>query len=53
MKIICDYVEREELMAVIAAGCSWIGTRKDSCVPFKKASELLMENNIEWEMVDD
>ena len=50
MKIICDYGEREELMAVIAAGCSWIGTRKDSCVSFKKASELLMGKNIEWDI---
>ena len=53
MKIICDYGEKEELMAVIQAGCAWIGTKKNSCIPFKRASELLTEKNIEWEMVDD
>ena len=53
MKIICNYGEKEELMTVIAAGCSWIGTRKDSCIPFKRASKLLMGKDIEWEIVDD
>jgi len=50
MKIICDYAEREELMEIIAAGCSWIGTKKDSRVSLKVATNLLMEKNIEWEM---
>ena len=53
MKIICDYGEKEELMTVIAAGCSWIGNQKDSCVPFKRAADLLMGKNIEWEMKNE
>jgi len=52
MKIICSYGEREELMQVIAAGCSWIGTTKDNFVPLKSATYLLMEKNIEWEISD-
>tara|TARA_Y100000748_G_C15492042_1_gene486858 strand:- start:1234 stop:1407 length:174 start_codon:yes stop_codon:yes gene_type:complete len=52
MKIICSYGEREELMQVIAAGCSWIGTTKDNFVPLKSATCLLMEKNIEWEISD-
>jgi len=50
IKIICDYGEKEELMQVIAAGCSWIGTKKNSCVPLKIATNLLMEKDIEWEI---
>ena len=53
MKIICSYGEREELMQVIAAGCSWLGTTKDNFVPLKSATSLLMEKNIEWEIIDD
>ena len=50
MKIICSYEEREELMQVIAAGCSWIGREKDNSVSLRKAITLLMEKNIMWEM---
>ena len=53
MKIICSYGEREELMQVIAAGCSWIGTTKNAFVPLRSATTLLMEKNIEWEIIDE
>jgi len=50
MKIICSYGEREELMQVIAAGCSWIGKEKDNSVSLRRAISLLMEKNIMWEI---
>ena len=53
MKIICNYEEKEELMNVIAAGCSWIGTKKNNCVQLKIALSLLMEKNIQWELKNE